>query len=485
MSTHAHARSATASPSPFWGRIPRFFLFPLYPSVLGRLVLLAALPVLSIFTTSVKAGIVVFLGVSLLAWIIYLRQGSRIFCETSRGRLSPEHYNDETDDSLTHMPYAMFALCFVASFAVGIVEGLFGRGPAVAANLLVTLLMPASLMVLVHTRSLMSGLTPSHQWELISTLGKAYLLLCLFLFCLSSGQMFLTVQLYNYGIDPIVDKWMQFQEALRHVRSEEDLEIAESAFVGFNTYLLQQRARLGFTLFGFNAAAMYFTTIAFNMMGYVLYQYHQPLGIAVDEPRSARGSRKEEPRDEVADQIAALLSAGQMDKALDVAYEEQRVEPDSLGAQERYHKLLHLAGKTDRLLQHANRLIALLLRKQMPGKAFEVLRRCREQAPEFRPEDPATLLALAQAARSTRDPKLALDLMRSFDKNHPRHPLTPEVYSLSARILCEDLRKDDIADHLFATLLERYPDHPCAVQAREYRSVLARMQQSPQGQAAN
>jgi hypothetical protein len=118
----------------------------------------------------------------------------------------------------------------------------------------------------------------------------------------------------------------------------------------------------------------------------------------------------------------------------------------------------------------------------MPGKAIEALRRCREASADFRPDDPSLLLTLAQAARGMRDPKTALEIMRAFDKNHPRHPLIPDVYLLSGRILCEDLRQDSTADRLFATICERYPEHPCAAQAMEYRAVLARMQ--PQGTPA-
>ncbi|MCL2345370.1 MAG: hypothetical protein FWC58_05915 [Desulfobulbus sp.] len=483
MSSLVHSQPPTVdTPPPFWGRIPRFFLLPLHPSILFRVGLYAALPVICIFTTGIKAGMVVFFGLSLLAWIFYLRLGSRIFSETSRGRLSPEEYDQEKDESLAYIPYAIFALGFIGSLAIGLVENLFGSGPAVAANFIVTLLMPAALMVLIHTRSLTASLSPGPVWELITTIGKPYLLLCLFLFCLSSAQMFIGFKCFEWGISAIAEKWVALQQMLAdlEVRSAEDLAIVQGAFAEFDSFLRRQRPRVGFALFGFNAAAMYFTSVAFNMMGYALYQYHQALGLDVDEPRAGR----DEPHDPAGEQIAALLAEGQMNKALDIAYEEQRIEPDSVAAQERYHKLLHLAGKTDRLLAHANRFIALLLRQQMAGKALEVLRRCREQSPDFRPEDPATLLALAEAARGLRDPKQALDIMRAFDKKHPRHPLIPEVYSLSARILCEDLRQDAMAERLFAAIIERYPEHPCAVQAKEYQSALARMRASDSETAA-
>ncbi|MCL2524849.1 MAG: hypothetical protein FWF20_08530 [Betaproteobacteria bacterium] len=487
MNTDIPANQATDDmPPPFWGRVPRFFLFALHPSILLRIGLYAALPVICIFTTSIMAGVVVFLGLSLLAWIFYLRLGSNIFSETSRGRLSPDQYDTQRDESLAFIPYAIFGLFFVASLAVGLVMSLFGEGAAVVANLIVNLLLPASLMVLIHTRSLIDGLSPGQVRELIGTIGKPYLLLVLFLFFLSSGQGFLTFKFFQMGIAPIIEKWALLQQTLmQQIQSEADWELVQADSSEFDAFLRRQRPRVGFALFGFNAAAMYFTTIAFNMMGYVLYQYHHLLGIEVDEPR-ARGSQHDKPHDATGEQIAELLAEGQMDKALDLAYEEQRVQPDSVPAQERYHKLLHLSGKTDRLLSHANRFIVLLLRQQMPGRALEILRRCREQSPDFRPEDPATLLALAQSARALRDPKQALDIMRAFDKKHPRHPLIPDVYYLSATILCEELRQDAMADRLFAAIIERYPQHPCAAQAEQYRATIARMQPQgkPQGASA-
>ncbi|MDR2186586.1 MAG: hypothetical protein LBE62_00875, partial [Azonexus sp.] len=81
----------------------------------------------------------------------------------------------------------------------------------------------------------------------------------------------------------------------------------------------------------------------------------------------------------------------------------------------------------------------------------------------------------AKEARRQHDPKLALDIMRAFDKNHPGHPLIPDVYFLSASILCEDLRRDDMADRIFAAIVKRYPEHACAAQAGKYRETLARL----------
>lgn len=453
------------NPTPFWERIPRFFLFPLQPAILGRLGLGAALPALCFLAPGAISGLLLFFGGSLWAWFSVLRLGSRIAIETSRGRLQPDDYDDSTREGLGLLPFAIFALFFVSGLVVGLVQGMFGNLPAMAMNFVVSLLLPASLMVLVHSRSLLAGLNPWRAATLIGSVGKPYLLLCVFLFCLSSAQMFLTWQLYAFGLKPILANLMAGNFTPENGQTPIDL---------IGELFAQQRVRMASALFCANLAAMFFTMIAFNMLGYVLYQYHRILGIPL-APAARGGNPATAAEDGPAAQIAELIAAGELNRAIDIAYEEQRVHHEDVTAHERYHKLLHLAGRKDRLLPHANRLIPLLLQRQMAGRAVDAWRRCRELDADFRPQEPAIELALAEAAHKLRENRLALDLMRAFDKRHPRHPLIPDIYFLSARILCEEFRQDAMAEKIFTAIATRYPQHPCAEKAAEYRRTLARL----------
>ncbi len=458
----------TADPTPFWERIPRFFLFPLQPAILGHLCLTAALPALCFLAPGAISGLLLFFGGSLWAWFSVLRLGSRIAIETSRGRLQPGDYADNSHEGLGLLPFSIFALFFVSGLLVGLIQGMFGNTPAMAMNFVVSLLLPAALMVLLHSRSLLAGLNPWRAATLIGSVGKPYLLLCVFLFCLSSAQMFLTWQLYAFGLKPIIGELMAGNIVMEDGQSPIDLIAGLFA---------QQRGRMASALFCANLAAMFFTMIAFNMLGYVLYQYHRILGIPL-APAARNGSPAPTEDDGPAAQIAELIAAGEINRAIDIAYEEQRVHHEDVAAQERYHKLLHLAGRKDRLLPHANRLIPLLLQRQMASRAIAAWRRCHELDADFRLHEPAIELALAEAAHKLRENQLALDLMRAFDKRHPRHPLIPEVYFLSARILCEEFRQDAMAEKIFTTIATRYPQHPCAAQATEYRRTLSRLRQS-------
>jgi hypothetical protein len=234
-----------------------------------------------------------------------------------------------------------------------------------------------------------------------------------------------------------------------------------------------------------NFAFLYFNLIAFNMMGYALYQYHRDLGIAVkvgfaeqDERSVRQGARNGKPAaraDPVGEAVAAKVAAGDLEGALDAAYEQQRLEPENIAAQERYHKLLLLADKKPRALEHGQRHLATLLRMNRDDQGFDFFQRLRALDGEFRPEQPGHLLRLAEQAYRRRDPELALALIRGFDNQNPRHPDIPGVYMLAARILSEHYRKDDMAGAILRGLRQKYPQHPLAAEAEVFQRALERL----------
>jgi TolA-binding protein len=71
-----------------------------------------------------------------------------------------------------------------------------------------------------------------------------------------------------------------------------------------------------------------------------------------------------------------------------------------------------------------------------------------------------------------RRPKLALDLMRRFDRRYPEHPHIPSVYLTSAQILSEHYRMDKEALQILQGLQAKFPDHALAKEARQYQEVL-------------
>ena len=420
--THAEVLEVT----PFWLRIPIFFRYPLHFEPLLYMVFLSMATFLA-FVLPIPTPfdhLLVLLGV----WLAFIRYSYKTLDQTAQGLLSPEQHKEYHDPERANLPYKQFAIFvvigFVLSFA-GAAGGLvFG-----AVLVFCVLALPASVMNLAITRSFWAGLNPLAAINMMRVIGLPYLGLCAFLFLLSASQQALQMVLL-----PRLSAW---------------LLLPVMTFV-----------------------AMYFTLIMFNMMGYVVYQFHHMLGVTLSTSAPALNA-KAEAGSVVA--IGELIGAGRIDEALDVAYEAQRIEPEDVATNDRYYKLLSMAGRDDRLLSHGQRYLGLLLRKNLGDEALVLYRDLLARNAAFLPEMPAQLLLLAEAARRQRNFAEALGLVKGFDKRFPHHADIPAVYLFAARVLCENLRQDAKARQILTVLLARFPTHPTSTEAQQLLTVIDKM----------
>lgn len=419
-----------ASVTPFWQRIPKFFLYPFHTMPLLYCVFLALASIVA--EIDFIPTFLVELGIALAT----LRYAFRIMEQTSLGYLTPDQHQLDNNEERTNLPYKLAGVMLVWTMIVGTIAGInpfFGF----VANIVVTLALPASVMALSTSNSFAQGLNPGKCMEIMRSVGKPYIALWVFLYLLLSGA-FIVLPV----VVPVFPAWLI-------------LPVVNFVFI-------------------------YFTLVMFNMMGYCLYQFHSKLGLEVNVEfeKSNDGSApvaNAKPLDLVGDAIAERVGAGDIKGALEAAYDQHCSQPDDLAVQERYHKLLVLDGDAGRIVNHGTTLIALLLGKDRGERALQIFKACRELKPEFAVENPGHLFKLAQAARRTRDFALALELVKGFDKRHPRHPDVPAVYLSSAQILSEHYKKDDMATLILNGLIQKFPDHPLSVEAAGYLKVIERM----------
>lgn len=415
--------------TPFWQRIPKFFLYPfhLWPLLYNALLSAASLLAFILPTFAIEFGI----------FLAMLRYAFRIMEQTSLGLLTPDQHELESKPERVNLPWKLLGILLGWGFIVGFISS---KSPMLGtvASFFVTLAMPASVMSLSVSNSFVEGVNPLSWISIMRTVGKPYLALWVFLFLLIGGA-------------PIV------------------LPLIMPKLAGF------------LRLPAVNFVFIYFTFVMFNMMGYCLYQYHHMLGlqVKVDFDRANDGGKPAttagKPRDTVGEEIAAKVAAGDLKGALDVAYELHRTAPDDVVAQERYYKLLQLGGKPESTLRQARELISLLLRNARGDRALQVFKTCRETQTDFTLENPAEIFKLAQSARRAGDYMLALTLVRGFDKRNPRHPDVPAVFLMSAQILSENFKKDDIATDILKAMLQKFPEHPLHAEAAAYLQVIERM----------
>lgn len=370
-----------------------------------------------------------------LIWLTALRHAFNVMEAISQGLLTAEQRQmSMVQPERKNLPWKLLAIMI----AWGILTGLVAQiSPTLgqAVSLFFSVCLPASIMALSVSNSFFQGANPGAWIWIIRQVGKPYLALCFFLLLLSGGGAIALPLLA-----PLLGTWL--------------------------------------TLPLLNFVFLYFNLIIFGMMGYVLYQYHQELGLNIVVPaaKNASGGRGGPPADPIGDQVAARIADGDLQGALDVAYEQQRLEIDNIPAQERYHRLLLLAEKKDRAINHGQRYLSSLLHLGHEQAAVELFRRLQELDPEFFPEASGNALPLAEAAFRARQAKMVIGLVRRLEEKVPRHEDIPVARFLLARTMSELLRKDSLAIDTLERLSKRFPDHEIITEAQTYLRVLLHSQ---------
>ncbi len=416
--------------TPFWQRIPRFYLYPINPSALIYMLILSVAT--SLFADPGLFSVLMQLVVSAL----FVRYAYEVLELTSAGHPEPPKLSFELINEGLELPFQQFLILVIIAILLRWVFNNLGDIIGVPLALVVALGIPASVMVLATERSLFKAINPSMLWSVITAIGWPYLALYVFLIMLLGGGILLQNMLYE--------------------KIPDALYIPIVSFIG-----------------------MYFTLIMFNMMGYVIYQYHEELGYHVDmdfdeadEPSAKKIGQTTRPQ---FDEVAILLQEGKIPEAQERLRENIIRDKDNLALHEQYHKLLKVTQNTPLLLEHGREYITALLNQEKLLQATAVVRDCRQADPEFTPAQPEQVYKLASQLRSSRDPKLALSLANNFHKNYPGHCDIPQLYLLVAKILCEDMEQDEQAKKVLHYLLAKYPYHPMQKEISDYLELAERL----------
>ena len=405
---------------PFWQKLNSFFLFPLQmePLIYAAILSLCSYLLFLGFFFAALVSIGLVLAVS--------RYAFKVAALASRGVLDSDDYRpDMMDEDWKWLPWKFFGVLIVHGLVIGML-GNASSGLGALGNLLSSLLIPATLMVLIRSFSLRSAINPLELLATITGIGMPYLLLCLFLFLLMQGAPMTLGMLL-----PVMPKFV---------------------LAPMITFVI-----------------IYLSWVMAAMVGYVMYQSHEELDI---DPLKAPEGVRAEPQDPVAAEakrrdaaVARMIQDGDMQAAVENAREWQRTGYDSVPDQRRYHRVLKLTDETGELTRHAQHLIPLLVRNQREGEALEIWSSCFKRSPQFKLESADTALALAQTAWRNMQSRHVLALLQSFEKQYPGHPQTPQAQELIVRALKQGEDLPEPALRVFIRMKSRYPGHPSTQEA--------------------
>jgi tetratricopeptide (TPR) repeat protein len=411
---------------PFWFRIPKFFIYPFHPRPLILMVVLSFLSVVLIFPSLLSLFIQIFIAG------LFLKYAFAALKNTANGNFRPPKIDSKTlleDFSIVFKQLGMFIIigyaCYKVTQMAGIIVGLLFLGFAF-------LSIPAMIIVLVGSNSLLQAINPAMFVVMAWRIGWSYLLMYFFLVLLLLAPAFLGQ--YIVGYLP----------------------------VKLHFFLLK-------------LAQNYYTLISYHLMGYVIFQYHEEIGYDVDfeevEPLPEEIPTGEEESGTLLSRVDMLIKEGKLDDAISLIKSQTLGAITTLGLAERYYNLLKLKKQTRDMLNHGKEYLDLLAKGNQKAKLVEVYLECISKDPNFTAK-PTTLLKAASYLNEAGKHEESLEAYSRFIKTNPEDPLVPKAYFLASNIFNEKLKNPGKATKILKNLINKYPNHDIIPHVQRYLSEI-------------
>lgn len=415
---------------PFWQRIPQFFLYPFqFPPLLFMLLL----TVLSIMVNKVPADIMPFgILIELAMVMLFIKYAYVVLEHTAQGYLQAQRIRGKLLTENLETPFKQLFIVFLFFIGLSELSELNNKVPLYIAILFTALVFPASVMVLAVEHRLFRAINPVTLLGMIRRIGSAYFIMCLFLLMLLMGAMQAANMMVEY--------------------------LPASIYMPAGNFII-----------------MFFTLIMFNMMGYVLYQYHEELGFNIQLEYSELGNSGSWPHETepALRKIEILFHEGKLTEAQARLIQIIQEHPGNMQYRERLHRLLLARGDLEGLRDYSADYIGRLMLENRPSEALRVFTDCYKLDKGFKFGNGRQRFAMALLLNKNGQARAALNLLTNLHVDFPGYEGIPDAYLLVARILCESFNEDKKAHQILEFLQNKYPQHPSIPQVKEYMMVVA------------
>lgn len=406
---------------PFWNRLREISLYPTHSAALSTVVVLA----LCHLVDFLPLGVIGWLF-QLLIWVALYKYAFECLRASADGRLEPPEVAVSVEDSLgwsqIWLQFAFFAFNMLGFILLGPVGGTF-------VAILLALALPGAIMSLAMDQNLGHALNPATWIAIVARIGWPYVAVAALYFVFGVSQRY--AQALVVPILPPV--------------------ISTIAF-----YLITN----------------YVVVATFHLMGYLIWQYQDEVGYEPSAAAMPLASRARDPDQDLLDEAAQHVRDGAPEAAAELLGGQLRARGGSDAVHVQYRKVLGVLGHRDELLRHGREWIAVLLAQDKERRAVDVVRDCQEMDPAFEPTDPDDVARIARKAVDGGQSQVALKLVSSWYKSHPRHRDVPANCLLAAKLLAERMGKEDTARALLDRVLQAFPQHALAGEIGAYRRFL-------------
>ncbi|ONF43588.1 hypothetical protein BTO32_13095 [Marinobacter lutaoensis] len=412
--------------TPFWNRLGAFFRYPFH---LDPLLVIAICTLVPLAAPANLFGLLLALALA----VCLFKYTYAVIRHTADGHLRPPPAAVAFTGEGFQVVFLQL-LVFVALGGLVAAAAIFGGALAMLlAMALVILALPASIMVLAMEQSVAAALHPLNLTALISRIGSPYFLL------------------YGYLILLILASGAAQDFALSHFP-----------------------AWLAMALAGFLNST--FTLILFHMLGYLLLQYRDELGLAPEpaEATAAPGDRDRSTRLDA--DIDMNLKDGHYDRVLALLKDALKREPDNPVRIGQLYRLLAARRDLRELYRYHPRILSWLADRNDGDAIAELLAALTETDPMFRLDDPGLSVDCARALYPRGHYKPALRLLQDFHKRFPDSDRLAGAYLLAAQALANGLGQWQKATAFLTFVKTRCAGQPMHDQVEAYLAQAAAQQ---------
>jgi tetratricopeptide (TPR) repeat protein len=403
---------------PFWKRLHRFFI---YPFSVRPLLLMLGLSIVAALLT--RPGIVGVLA-QIAVWGCAFKYAYAILQSTAGGNLTAPKLGGQTLYENFGPVVKQIGIYVAIFFAAGIIFAKLGTAVGILFIIMATVFLPAMIILLVTTESLIQAINPVMFVGLAIRIGWGYLLMYFF-YSILAGAPALLGQYAIQHLPPIMH------------------------------------------LFLITLVNIYYTFISYHLMGYVILQYHQDIGYTVDfedfKDETTDSKRAMPSADDVhsrlLNRVNQLVKDGNHEGAISEIEAETNAQPITDPVlSERYYVLLKLTGAKQRLSIHGRNHLDLLVHADRRSNAMDVFKECVSRDPAFCPTA-GSLFKLGGWLNASGNNKAAIGAFNKLIKAYPQDPLVPKSYFQAAQIFNDRLMNTERAKRILNGLIKKYPDH--------------------------
>lgn len=392
---------------PFWQILSHFIEYPL---VKNSLVVMAAVALLMVAVPSGLVG----LGIAATLGLLLGIYGATVLQQSADGMMKAPDYQGILKPDQWAIGVQLWLLFAGAMAASGYAYMSYGMLQGSLITLALWLLLPALLIqVFLQGNLLLALFTPQRWLATLVALGLEYPAM--------AGVMFF-------------------------------LHTASAIFVSIAYDLLPE-------FLSWSVAAViigWFWLVTVHLSGYLVCRHQKNLGYESHSMSESVLRRRRSRRPEEERRQAALIREGRFDKLISMYKAKMEKQQGSLPFNEQYERLLNALERREEQLEFADNYLKVLLDHNHPTRAMELLKRCREIDPAFKPHTVQMTWEMAKLSAEQGLPKQAVGLLQDIHKRAPTWPGIAEAYLFLARLLATEFKLAAKAEQYIRFVETRY-----------------------------